>query len=225
MIDFQGKVAVITGGASGIGRAMAERFAEEGMRIVLADVDEVALAQTTSELQAEGAEVLSVVCDVSKQEDVEALAKQAVEAFDTVHILCNNAGVEIEGCSWEIPLDDWDRALGVNLWGVIHGNHYFTPVMIENGDPCHIVNRSFFSGVSNGINMTPTQVSSTGVVSISESMHKELRAMDSNINISLLSPEGSDVSPETVSQMVLDAIVSNAFYVIAQPDLSLPTES
>lgn len=188
MKEFQGKVAVITGGASGIGRAMAERFAEEGMRIVLADVEADTLAKTAEEMRAEGAEVLEVVCDVSKKEDVERLSQEAVKAYDTVHILCNNAGVSITGFTWDIPLDDWEWVMGVNLWGVIYGTHYFTPIMMKNGDPCHIVNTASMAGLTNGLNMSPYYVTKNGVVSISESMHKELEMIQSKVKVSVLCP-------------------------------------
>lgn len=254
MKEFQGKVAVITGGASGIGRAMAERFAEEGMRIVLADVEQSALDKTAAEMKAEGAEVLSVLCDVSKAEDVERLAKETVEAFDTVHILCNNAGVGTGGTTWEIPLKDWEWVLGVNLWGVIYGIHYFTPIMLKNGGPCHIVNTASIAGLTNGLYMTPYHVSKNSVVSISESMHKELAVLESNVKVSVLCPgwvntrihesarnrptgvekveEGSieaqqnamigelirsGLSPEHVAQLVMDAVVSEEFYILPHP--------
>lgn len=214
MAEFQGKVAVITGGASGIGRAMAERFAEEGMRIVLADVEESALAKTASEMQTEGAEVLPVLCDVSKKEDVERLAQQAVEAFDTVHILCNNAGVGNAGNTWEISLEDWEWVLGVNLWGVVYGIHYFTPIMLKNGDPCHIINTASFAGLTNGLHMSPYHVSKNSVVSISESMHKELAMMESNVHVSVLCPgwvntrihESDRNRPEGVKELEADSI-------------------
>lgn len=188
MKEFQGKVAVVTGGASGIGRAMAERFAEEGMCIVLADIETDTLEKTAAELRAEGAEILSVVCDVSKKEDVERLSQEAVKAYDTVHILCNNAGVGVVGFTWEIDLDDWEWVLGVNLWGVVYGTHYFTPIMIKNGDPCHIINTASMAGLVNGTSMSPYYTSKHAVVSISESMHKELETLNSNVKISVLCP-------------------------------------
>lgn len=188
MNEFKGKVAVITGGANGIGRAMAERFAEEGMRIVLADVESERLEATTNEMKAEGADVIPVLCDVSKKEDVERLAKEAVEAFDTVHILCNNAGVGMTGFTWEIDLDDWEWVLGVNLRGVIYGVHYFTPIMLENGDPCHIINTASMAGLTNGPNMTPYFTTKNGVVSLSESLFKEFEMIDANVGVSVLCP-------------------------------------
>jgi NAD(P)-dependent dehydrogenase (short-subunit alcohol dehydrogenase family) len=188
MNEFQGKVAVITGGASGIGRAMAERFAEEGMKIVLADIEATALETTAKEMRADGAEVTAVVCDVSKKEEVERLSQEAVKAYDTVHILCNNAGVSTTGFTWEISLEDWDWVMGVNLWGVVYGTHYFTPIMMKNGDPCHIINTASMAGLTNGLNMTPYYVTKNGVVSMSETMHKELEMIKSEIKISVLCP-------------------------------------
>jgi len=188
MKEFQGKVAVITGGAAGIGRAMAERFAEEGMRIVLADIEADTLEKTAAEMREEGAVVLPVICDVSKKEDVERLSQEAVKAYDTVHILCNNAGVTAMGFAWEIDLEDWEWVMGVNLWGVIYGTHYFTPIMIKNDDACHIINTASMAGLTNGLNMSPYYVTKNAVVSMSESMHKELEAVESNVKISVLCP-------------------------------------
>jgi NAD(P)-dependent dehydrogenase (short-subunit alcohol dehydrogenase family) len=125
MMEFKGKVAVITGAASGIGRALAERCAHEGMQVVLADVDVDALTATEAALQATGAPVLAVVTDVSKAQDVESLAQRTLTAFGAVHLLCNNAGVWGGISAWDSSLADWEWILGVNLWGVIHGVHTF----------------------------------------------------------------------------------------------------
>src|SRR5262245_22614624 len=121
MRELRGKTAVITGGASGIGRAMADAFAAEGMRLVLADVEAGALEQAVAELRAGGASALGVPTDVSRAEQVEALAERAVGEFGRVDVLCNNAGVALSGRMWENSLRDWEWLLGVNLWGVIHG--------------------------------------------------------------------------------------------------------
>lgn len=188
MDDFQGKVAVITGGASGIGRAMAERFAEEGMRVVIADVEQSALERAESEMNADGAEVLAVRCDVSKAHDMKTLADKTLEAFDSVHILCNNAGVGVTGPSWAIPLEDWEWVLGVNLWGVIYGLHYFTPIMLEHGQPSHIVNTASMAGLTSGGNMAPYHVSKHGVVTLSEGLHHEFAQLEANVNVSVLCP-------------------------------------
>lgn len=186
MTDFQGKVAVVTGGASGIGRAMAERFAEEGMRIVIADVEQSALERTEVEMIADGAEVIGIRCDVSKAHDVKVLAEETIKAFDSVHILCNNAGVEIAGSIWAIPLEDWEWVLGVNLWGVIHGLHYFVPLMLEHGQPSHIVNTASMAGLVGMEYLGIYCASKFAVVGLSESLERELRPHD--IGVSVLCP-------------------------------------
>src|SRR5512139_1089233 len=121
MRDLAGKVAVVTGAASGIGRALTERFARAGMKVVLADVEEGTLTTAARELEAAGAETLAVRTDVSREDDVEALARRAYERFGAVHVVCNNAGVAVAGPVWEQSLEDWRWVLGVNLWGVVHG--------------------------------------------------------------------------------------------------------
>ena len=131
MKEFGGKVAVITGAASGIGRGLAERCAQEGMRVVLADVDEAALARTERELKDAGADVIAVRTDVSKSGDVDALAQRALDAFGAAHLLFNNAGVGAGTTVWESTLADWQWVLGVNLWGVIHGVRTFVPLMLR----------------------------------------------------------------------------------------------
>ena len=188
MTDLKGKVAVVTGGASGIGRALAERFAEEGMRIVIADVEQSALERAEAEMTSDGAEVIAIRCDVSKAHDVKMLAGETLKAFDTVHLLCNNAGVGITGQTWAIPLEDWEWVLGVNLWGVIHGLHYFVPLMLEHGQPSHIVNTASMAGLTSGGNMAPYHVSKHGVVTLSEGLHHEFRQANANINVSVLCP-------------------------------------
>src|SRR5437588_10408324 len=140
MKEFQGKVAVVTGAASGIGRALATRCAQEGMKVVLADIEEQALMQASQELHDTGASVLAVQTDVSKAGDVEALAQQAFDTYGAVHLLFNNAGVGTGMTVWESSLADWQWVLGVNLWGVIHGIHYFGPRMLAQDSEGHIVN-------------------------------------------------------------------------------------
>jgi NAD(P)-dependent dehydrogenase (short-subunit alcohol dehydrogenase family) len=140
MKEFRDKVAVVTGAASGIGRALAGRFAREGMKVVLADVEGPALAKAEQELRAQGTATLAVPTDVAKAEQVEALAKRTVDAFGGVHVLCNNAGVFAAGYSWERSIADWDWVLGVNLWGVIHGIRVFVPIMLRQNVEAHVVN-------------------------------------------------------------------------------------
>ncbi len=148
MKEFKGKVAVVTGAASGIGRAIAERLAAEGMTLVLADIEEQALAKTEGELKAKGTTTLAVPTDVSKAGDVEALARKTIDAFGAVHIVCNNAGVGPPGGPlWERTVADWQWILGVNLWGVIHGIRTFIPIMREQDTEGHIVNTASLAGL------------------------------------------------------------------------------
>lgn len=129
MRDFEGKVAVVTGGASGIGLAMATLFARESMKVVLADVEEPALDEAVTRLRQQEHDVLGVVTDVADAESVERLAQETIDAYGKVHIVCNNAGIGGVPASgiWEATLKDWQWTLGVNLWGVIHGVHTFVP--------------------------------------------------------------------------------------------------
>ncbi len=139
-----GQVAVVTGAASGIGLAMARRFAAEGLKVVLADVEEGALEKAASALREDGAEVHARVVDVGERDQVEALAAGTWERFGAVHVLCNNAGVGsgAEGRMWEHDPNDWKWAFAVNVWGVFHGVQAFVPRMIAGGEPGHVVNTS-----------------------------------------------------------------------------------
>ena len=189
MKEFKGKTAVVTGAASGIGRAMAERFAAEGMKVVLADVEEGALARTASEMKAGGATVLPVLTDVSRAADVEALAARTIDAFGAVHILCNNAGVPpVVGASWELTEADWQWVLGVNLWGVLHGIRVFVPIMLKQDSECHVVNTASVAGLVSAPWAATYDVAKHGVVTLSESMHQELALIGSKVNVSVLCP-------------------------------------
>ncbi len=189
MKDFSGKVAVVTGAASGIGRAMAERFAREGMKVVLADVEEGALAQADAEMREKGATVLPVRADVSKSADVEALAQQTLDAFGAVHVVCNNAGVGAQsGAVWEAPIQDWQWVLGVNLWGVIHGVRTFVPIMLQQDTEGHIVNTASMAGLIASPYLGIYTVTKFGVVGLSESLHHELTMRGSKLRVSVLCP-------------------------------------
>ncbi|MEJ2727455.1 MAG: SDR family NAD(P)-dependent oxidoreductase [Deltaproteobacteria bacterium] len=167
---------------------MAEIFIEAGMKVVLADVDEAKLQNTFKTLQDAGAEVLCVPTDVSKPDQVEKLAKETMDAFGAVHVLCNNAGVGVGGRhSWEIPFECWSWVLGVNLMGAIYGVHYFMPLMLKQAE-AHIVNTSSIAGLlSNAINI-PYGVSKHGVVALTESLHHELQMLGANVKVSVLCP-------------------------------------
>ena len=188
MKDFKDKVAVVTGAASGIGRAIADRCAKEGMNIVIADIEENPLNTAKEELQATGASVTAIKTDVSKAEDVETLAKETIETFGEVHLLFNNAGVGTTSTIWECSPDQWRWVLGVNLWGVIHGVRVFTPLMLKQNTECHIVNTASIAGLDYNTYMGPYGVSKYGVVTLSESLHLELADIDSKIKVSVLCP-------------------------------------
>ena len=188
MKELKGKVAVVTGAASGIGRAMAGRFAAEGMKVVLADLEEDALKRTERELKAAGAAVTAKRTDVSRSEDVEALARFTVDTFGAVHVLCNNAGVGVGGVTWQNTLKDWEWVLGVNLWGVIHGIRAFVPVMLEQGDECHVVNTASGSGLHTRPWLAMYCASKHAVVALSESLYHELALTGSKVKVSVLCP-------------------------------------
>jgi NAD(P)-dependent dehydrogenase (short-subunit alcohol dehydrogenase family) len=189
MHSFNDKVAVITGAASGIGRALAQRCAREGMKVVLADVEEKALATAEEELRTAGAAVLAVLTDVSQERDIEALAQRALDAFGAVHLLCNNAGVAVGNTVWETTLKDWQWVLGVNLWGVIHGARVFVPIMLRQDTPCHIVNTASIQGLLSQHPLTASyQVSKHAVVALSEQLFHELARQGAKIKVSVLCP-------------------------------------
>ena len=188
MKDFNGKVAVVTGAASGIGRGLADRFAAEGMRVVLADVEQEALEQAAREMADAGATVLAVRTDVSKAADVEQLAEKTLERFGGVHVLCNNAGVGGGGGTWESSQADWEWVLGVNLWGVINGVRTFVPIMLERGEEGHIVNTASIAGLVAGAGGPSYTVSKYGVVGLSETLFYELQMAGGKIKVSVLCP-------------------------------------
>ena len=188
MDDLAGRVAVITGGASGIGLAMAERFAAEGMRIVLADVERPVLERAAAQLADAGVEVLAVPTDVSVAADVEALAAATLEHFGDVHLLCNNAGVGSRGLPViELPLADFEWVVGVNLFGVIHGLQAFLPRLVAN-DVGHIVNTASTSAFSYLPRMGPYNATKAAVVALSETLRFELEAEGSHVGVSVLCP-------------------------------------
>lgn len=188
MNQFKGKVAVITGAASGIGKGMAERCVREGMKVVLADVDEASLAKTEQELNAPGKTVIALKTDVSKRVEVELLARRAFDAFGEVHLLFNNAGVAAGVAPWEATWNDWEWVIGVNLWGVIHGVKVFTPLMLAQNVECHIVNTSSTAGLIVGGGSAPYSVTKHAVVALSESLYLALQQRKSLVKVSVLCP-------------------------------------
>lgn len=189
MNTFAGRTAVITGAASGIGRAMADRFAREGMKIVVADIEQPALEEAERDLRQNGAEVIAVRTDVSDEAQVKQLASRAKEAFGAVHLVCNNAGVGPPlGPIWEQSATDWKWVLDVNLWGVLHGVRTFVPIMLAHGEEGHIVNTGSLAGVHAGPFLGPYNVSKFGVVALTETLFYELKVIEAKVSASVLCP-------------------------------------
>ena len=188
MENFEGRTAVVTGAASGMGRAFAERFGQLGMNVVLADVEEPRLMETAGVMRENGATVLPVVTDVASGESVDNLAAKAFDAYGAVHVLCNNAGVGGGGPMHELTTNDWQWVLGVNLWGVIHGIRAFLPTMLSSGEEGHIVNTASMAGMIAGPMMGPYNAAKFAVVAISETLHAELSASGANVSVSVLCP-------------------------------------
>jgi NAD(P)-dependent dehydrogenase (short-subunit alcohol dehydrogenase family) len=186
--DLAGKVAVVTGAASGIGRALADAFAAEGMRVVLADVEQAALDDAAHAVAKTAPAAIAVRTDVSKAADVEALADAAERAFGGVQVVCNNAGVALSGLSWQHTLADWEWVLGVNLWGVIHGIRTFVPRLLAATAEAHVVNTGSIAGLLSGPGMAVYGASKHGVVTISESLHYEFAMLHAPIGVSVLCP-------------------------------------
>ena len=238
MRSLRGKTAVITGAASGIGRALAYRLAREGMRLVVADVDRRRLKELMPGLPG----ALAVRADVSRFADVESLARKAYARFGAVHLLCNNAGVAEYGAVWEVPLARWRRILGVNLWGAIHGCLAFVPRMIAQGAAAHIVNTASMAGLVTPPLAGAYSATKHAVVALSEALVQDLALRRAPIGVSLLCPgwvatglvesaPGADpvlrtlvahgISPEAVAERTLRAVRSGEFYVLTHPQMAL----
>ena len=188
MKDLADKVAVVTGAASGIGQALATRFAAERMKVVLADVEAGPLAQVADDLCAAGATVLAVPTDVGDRAAVDALARRAVEAFGAVHVICNNAGVAGPGGPlWTLTDADWEWTLRVNLWGVVHGIRAFVPLLVAQGEG-HVINTASIAGLISPQLMGPYVASKHAVVAISEVLALDLEVTGSPVKVSVLCP-------------------------------------
>ena len=186
-MDVAGKTAVVTGGASGIGRGMARCFAKAGMSLVLADIEQAPLDETVAELSQDGAEAIGVRTDVSKLEEVEALAAAAVERFGAVHVLCNNAGVGVSDPIGSMSLEDWRWTIDIDLWGPIYGVHTFLPLMQEQGEG-HINSTASMAGLYAGASLGAYNVAKHGVVALMASLERDLRLAGSPVRASVLCP-------------------------------------
>jgi NAD(P)-dependent dehydrogenase (short-subunit alcohol dehydrogenase family) len=186
------RVAVVTGAAGGIGYALCERFAAEGMHVVLADVSAAAVTTAAERLAAEsGAETLAVPTDVTRWEEVDELERRTLERFGAAHVLCNNAGVQMPGKAWEFTRAEWEWLLGVNLGGVVHGIASFLPGMIARGDPGHVVNTASIGGLLAHPRTAMYTASKYAVVGLSETLAHDLAAEGSPIGVSVLCPGGT----------------------------------
>jgi NAD(P)-dependent dehydrogenase (short-subunit alcohol dehydrogenase family) len=181
-----GRVAVVTGAASGIGLALCRRLSAGGLRVVMADVDGDALGRAAARLTAAGREVLPVITDVSRPEQVDALRDRVVAEFGAVHVVCNNAGVALGGSLWEMTVADWEWVLGVNLWGVINGVRSFVPLLLEQ-DAGHVVNTASIAGLVPAT-LGAYSVTKHAVVALSEGLSVELQARGGRVGVSVLCP-------------------------------------
>jgi NAD(P)-dependent dehydrogenase (short-subunit alcohol dehydrogenase family) len=239
--DLDGRVAVVTGAASGIGLALCERFAAEGMRVVMADVDASALEEAAARIDAE---VLPTTVDVRSWDAMDELAARSFEGFGAVHVLCNNAGVQLDRRVWETTRAEWEWLLGVNLGGVVHGLHAFLPRMIASGEPGHVVNTASVGGLLAFPKIAPYTCAKFGVVGLSEGLANDLRDEGLPIGVSVLCPgpvtsmlrensallrpgsggpdptllDGVERMPATdVAGMVVDAIRGGRFWILTHP--------
>ena len=188
MKDFKDKVVVITGAASGLGLAMAHRFAAEGMKLVLAVVEEEALRKVETEFRKAGVPVLGIKTDVARSHDIERLAEKTLATFGAVHILCNNAGVAPGGVVWENTQADWEWVMGVNVWGVIHGVRTFLPIMLRQDTECHVVNTASVAGMLSVPGMGTYCVSKHAVVTLTECLYHDLQQRGAKVGVSVLCP-------------------------------------
>ncbi|MFX1320462.1 MAG: SDR family NAD(P)-dependent oxidoreductase [Promethearchaeota archaeon] len=190
MKDFKGKVAVITGAGSGIGLALVNKCIKEGLKVVLADIDERASRRVERKLNKAGAEVLTVVTDVSKPKDVDMLAAKTIDTFGEVHLLFNNAGVGNTKYTWNYTLKDWEWQLGVNLFGVIYGIRTFVPIMLKQNNECLIVNIASLEGLISGSGPGGAiyGVSKHGIISLSETLRMELNQINAKVKVAVVCP-------------------------------------
>ena len=191
MEEFAGKVAVVTGAASGIGLALATCFAAEGMKVVLADIEAGPLAEAEAALRATGASVLAMRVNVMNEAEIKGLADTAFGAWGAVHVLCNNAGVSGGAGGdgvWNVPAEDWDWVLGVNFSSVLYGIRHFVPRMLAQGEAGHIVNTASVAGLVTGGTGAPYTISKHGVVALSEHLYKDLKARNAKLSASVLCP-------------------------------------
>jgi len=221
MKRLTGRVAVVTGAASGIGLAVCEEFLARGMRVAMADVNADALRAQADRLRSEGGEILAVLTDVRDPDAVDRLGREAVARFGALHVAVNNAGIVITGTSWELALEDWQRVIDVNLWGVIHGIRAFVPLILDTGEEGHVVNVASMAAVVAHARLGPYTVAKHGLLGLTDVVGAELEAIGAPVGVSVvmpgmirtgLNPIGT-VEPATVAANVVDAIRHRRRYV------------
>lgn len=241
MKDFAGRVGVVTGAARGIGFAVSRSLLQRGMRVVVSDVDVAQPARAAVALarEADGADVMGAVCDVSDPADLERLAGQTVERFGRIDLLCNNAGVVAGGPAWAIPLETWRRVLDVNLWGAIYATHVFVPHLMENAEGGHVVNVASLAAVTPVPGIAPYNVAKHGLLALSETLSADLRAAGSRVGVTVVmpgrvatslglpsgEPEPDDAGAEpgvlsaaAVSEHIMHAVEADQLYVFTHPE-------
>ncbi len=186
MNEFKNKIAVITGAASGIGHALAVKCVDEGMKVVLADIDKEKLIKTRREINAQDDDILLVKTDVSKYKDVQSLADKTLDRFNEIHMLFNNAGVFTTNYLWEHTIEDWNWLLGVNLWGVIYGVKVFVPILLKQQIESHIINTASITGLLPGQGIYG--ITKKAIVALSETLYSELNELKANVNVSVVCP-------------------------------------
>lgn len=188
MKDFRGKVAVITGGASGIGLAYAEAFGAKGARIVLADIEKSRLDSAVERLSGKGIEAFGRVTDVTKFDDVEGLASDTIDRYGKAHLIFNNAGVSITGPTWLQTIDDWRWVYDVNIFGVIHGIKAFVPILLKQNEPSHIINTASLASFNGTGDHAPYCSSKAAALSISQALFSEMRALMAPVGVTAVCP-------------------------------------
>ncbi len=222
-------MAVVTGAGSGIGLAVTEAFVAEGMRVVMADVDEAAVASHADRI---GDAVVGVRCDVRDQRSVDAVGRVATERYGALHVAVNNAGVVNGGTSWELALDEWHRVVDTNLWGVVHGVRSFVPLILATGEEGHVVNTASMAAVLPRAGLGPYTVAKHGVLGLTDVLRAELEALGAPVGVSVVMPgmirSGMNpigtVAASVVAANVVDAMRRRRPYVFTDDHHTQPVE-
>ena len=221
MERLEGRTAVVTGAASGIGLAIVEAFVDEGLGVVMTDIDEQNLRKQVARLTDQGALVHAVTADVRDPDAVDRVGAAAIERFGKLHVAVNNAGVVTGGYSWELPLEDWHRVIDIDLWGVIHGIRAFVPRILASGEEGHVVNTASMAAVMALGRLGPYTVAKHGVLGLSDVLRAELEALEAPVGVSVvmpgmiktvMNPIGT-VPSAVVAANVVDAIRRRRSYV------------